>query len=185
MKQPAKTMKKSAKTALGGITASLSLVLMLLTAVFPFLTYAAPEISGTLLVIMVIELNKKWAFGAYAAVSLLSLFILPDKEAAMMYVGFFGFYPILKPILEQKLAKPLSIICKFIVFNASVTLSYLIIVYVFAIPFDGMEEFGKWAIPALLAMGNVVFILYDVVLSRLITMYLNRWQKKFHSIFKL
>jgi len=178
-------MRQSAKTALGGLTASLSLVFMLLTAVLPFLTYAAPEISGTLLVIMVLELNKKWAFATYAAVSLLSLFILPDKEAAMMYVGFFGFYPIVKPLLDSHLSRPLSWLCKALIFNVSVTVSYLIVVYVFAIPLDGMEEFGKWAIPALLAMGNVVFILYDLVLSRLITAYLNRWQKKFHSIFKL
>lgn len=178
-------MKKSAKTALGGITASLSLVFMLLTAVFPFLTYASPEIAGTLLIIMVLELNKKWAFGAYVTVSLLSLFILPDKEAAMMYVGFFGFYPILKPVLESKLPRVWEWLCKFLVFNASVCVSYLIIVYIFSIPIEGMERFGKWAVPALLAMGNVMFILYDMVISRLVSIYLNRWQKKFHSIFKI
>ena len=85
--------RNSSKTALGGIVAALSVTMMFLTAVIPTLTYALPAAAGVLLIIVVIDVDKKWAFGVYAAVSLLSLLVLPDKEAAVMYVFFFGHYP--------------------------------------------------------------------------------------------
>lgn len=178
-------MKNSAKTALGGMISALSLTIMLLTAVIPYLTYALPAISGALLVLMVIEINKKWAFCAYAAISILSFLILPDKEAAMMYVAFFGYYPVLKPFLESKISNnKLCWIVKAIVFNIAVVIAYLVIVNVFGIPIDEMEELGKWAIPILLGMGNVMFVLYDICITRLVTLYLNRWQKRFRKLFK-
>ena len=87
--------KNSTKTAIGGIIAALSIVLMLLTSAIPTLTYAIPAIAGLLLVIIVIEVNKKWAFGVYFVVGVLSMLLVADKEAAVMYVMFFGYYPII------------------------------------------------------------------------------------------
>lgn len=178
-------MKSSAKTALGGMISALSLTIMLMTAVIPYLTYALPAASGALLVLMVIEINKKWAFCAFAAISILSFLILPDKEAAMMYVAFFGYYPILKPVLESKISNnKLCWIVKAIVFNIAVVLAYLVIVNILGIPLEEMEELGKFAIPVLLGMANVMFVLYDICITRLVTLYLLKWQKKFKKLFK-
>ena len=55
-------MRNSAKTAMGGMIAALSLTIMLLTAVVPYLQYALPAMSGARLVLMVIEINKKKYF---------------------------------------------------------------------------------------------------------------------------
>ena len=57
-------MKKNTKIALCGITASLSVVLMLFSY-FPYLTYAIPALTGLIIMIPVVETGKKWAFGAY------------------------------------------------------------------------------------------------------------------------
>lgn len=177
--------RNSSKTALGGIVAALSVAMMFLTAVIPTLTYALPAAAGVLLIIVVIEIDKKWAFGVYAAVSLLSLLVLPDKEAAMMYVFFFGHYPIVKAILEGTLQNRAVLwILKCLIFNVSVVAAYLIILYVFQLPMDEMEEFGKWGVWALLGMGNVVFVIYDVALSRLVTLYMLKWRKTFRKILK-
>lgn len=180
-----KNMKNSAKTAMGGMISALSLTIMLLTAVIPYLTYALPAIAGALLVIMVIEINKKWAFCAYAAISILSFLILPDKEAAMMYVAYFGYYPILKPLLESKISNnTLCWLAKAVVFNVAVVLAYVVIVNVFGIPIEEMEEYGKWGLIGLLALGNVMFVLYDICITRLVTLYLKKWQKRFRKLFK-
>lgn len=179
------SFRNSSKTALGGIVAALSVTMMFLTAVIPTLTYALPAAAGVLLIIVVIEIDKKWAFGVYAAVSLLSLLILPDKEAAVMYVFFFGHYPIVKAILEGKLQNRAALwILKFLIFNVSVVAAYLIIIYVFQLPMDEMEEFGKWGVWVLLGLGNVVFLVYDVALSRLVTLYMLKWHKAFRKILK-
>lgn len=178
-------MRNSAKTALGGMITALSLVIMLLTAVIPYLQFALPAFSGALLVLMVIEINKKWAFCAYAAVSILSFLILTDKEAAMMYIAFFGYYPVLKPLLEAKIKQNwLCWAIKALIFNASVIAAYFIIVKVFGIPIEEMEEWGKWGIPGLLALANVMFVMYDICITRLVTVYLHKWQKKFRKLFK-
>ncbi len=178
------SVRNSSKTALGGIIAALSVTTMFLTAVIPTLTYALPAAAGILLVIVVIDIDKKWAFGVYAAVSILSILVLPNKEAAMMYVFFFGHYPILKAILEARFKSVLLWVLKFLSFNVSVILAYLIILYVFQMPFDEMEEYGKWAAWALLGMGNVVFVIYDIALSRLVTLYMLRWRKSVRKILK-
>ena len=177
-------MRKSSKTALGGIIAALSLVLMLLSTIIPFLTYVLPAAAGIILMVMVIEIGRKWALGAYAAVSILSLLILADKETAVMYAAFFGYYPILKSAIEEKLSRVWEWIVKFLLFNGAVVVAYLLIIYVFRLPVDGMDTFGKWTIPLLLVMANVMFFLFDYVLSRLVYLYLHQWRKWFRKIFK-
>lgn len=179
-----KNFRNSSKTALGGIIAALSVTMMFLTAVIPTLTYALPAAAGVLLIVTVIDVGKKWAFGVYAAVSILALLILPDKEAAVMYVFFFGHYPIFKAILEGKCRGVLLWLLKILLFNVSVVAAYLVILYVFQLPFDEMEAYGKWAIWGLLGFGNVVFVIYDIALTRLITLYMLKWRKAFRKRLK-
>ena len=178
-------MKNSSKTAMGGMISALSLVIMLLTAVIPYLEYALPAMSGILLVLMVIEINKKWALCTYAAVTILSFLILPNKEAAMMYFAFFGCYPILKPVLESTIkSNKLCWLLKAIFFNIVAVCAYLVIIYIFGMPLDDFEDFGKWTVPILLGMGNIMFVLYDICITRLVTLYLHKWQRKFRGLFR-
>lgn len=176
--------KKSSKTAVGGIVTALSIVLMFLTSIIPSMTYALPAAAGILLSLIVIEIDKRWALGVYAAVSLLSILLIADKEAAVMYIMFFGYYPVLKGVFEGKLNPVLSWVLKFTVFNIGIVLATLITIYVFNIPFDEMERYGKWAAVLLLAIGNVVFLIYDFALTNLIKLYLLKWRKTFRKIFR-
>ena len=85
---------------MGGIASALCLLLMILT-IIPIATYTMPALAGMVLIVVVIENGYSTAWMVYAAVGFLSLFICPDKEAAMLFVGFFGYYPILKGKLEK------------------------------------------------------------------------------------
>lgn len=177
-------MKQSSKTALGGIVSALSIVLMLMTAVIPFMSYALPLIAGALLILMVIEINKSWAFIVYVAVSLLSVLVVPDKEAATFYIAFFGYYPIIKSTLEKHLPNVVEWIVKLLIFNVATVAAYLFTVYVLGIPFDDMGEYGKYGVFALLGLANFVFVFYDILLTKLITLYMIKFRKSFHKIFK-
>ena len=179
-----KKIKNSAKTAIGGVVAALSIVLMFLTSVIPSMTYALPAAAGILLIIIVIEIDKKWALGVYAVVSLLSILLIADKEAAVMYIMFFGYYPIIKAVFEKHFNVAVSWLLKLIVFNISVVIAFLIVTYVFKIPFEEMEKYGKIAVIGLLAAGNLVFVIYDYALSNLIKLYNLKWRKQFRKIFK-
>ncbi|MBR6701939.1 MAG: hypothetical protein IKI78_02220, partial [Clostridia bacterium] len=136
-------MKQSSKCAIGGIVASLSLVLMISVAVVPFLTYALPAIAGAMMIFAVIEINRKWAFGIYAAVSILGLFLVPDKEVAVMYLAFFGYYPIIKSLLESKCGRVLEWALKLISFLSTMVISYYLMIKFMGVTIDEMDTWGK------------------------------------------
>lgn len=176
--------RQSTKVALCGIVSSISVVFMFMTGLFPFLTYTIPAVSGALLTVLVIEINKKWAAGAYVAISLLSFLIAADKEAAVFFAAFFGYYPIIKEILESKLSPFWEWTVKLAVFNCAVVAATVVTVYVLGIPFDETGTFGKYAALILLVVANVIFLLYDYCMTSIIDLYYSRWQKKFHSLFR-
>ena len=128
-------MSQSAKTAIGGMVTALSVVILMPTALDLFV-YALPAMAGMLTMFCVVELNRKWSIGVYTAVSLISLLLVPNKEAAIMYVAFFGYYPIVKSVLESKLPKIPEYICKFLIFNLSVICAYAVLIKLLGMPFD-------------------------------------------------
>lgn len=174
----------SFKVALGGVTAALSVLLMIAAGLTSTLVYAIPMLTGALLMVLVIELGSGFATAVYVAVSVISLLILGNKEAAVMYVAFFGYYPIIKSFLEKHLKSVLCWIIKYIIFNVAMVASYFAVTKIFMISFEDVEAFGKWALPLLLLAGNVVFAMYDVLLTRLVTIYFYRWQKYIKRVFK-
>ncbi len=165
--------KSASSVAFGGIISALAVLMMFFTGIFPFATYALPALSGLLLVVIVIDHGMKWAWCVYVAISALVVLITPDREAAAMFVLFFGYYPILKSILERIKLRVVEYVLKFAIFNVAMVVSYLLIIHVLGIP-DILEEFGElgqYGVWIMLGLGNVVFILYDITISRLICIY--------------
>ncbi len=177
-------MKQSSKCALGGIVSALSLVLMISVAVIPFLTYALPAVAGVLIVFIVVEIDKKWAFGVFSAVAILAFLLVPDKEVAMMYIAFFGYYPIIKAVLESKLPVALGWIVKVLLFNLTMVAAYLVLIFVMGIEIDEITEYGAIAVPMLLGAGSITFIAYDIALTQIISIYVLKWRKYFKRYFK-
>lgn len=96
------------------MASALTVVLLIPTA-FDLFVFALPAFASLITAFCVIELDKKWAFGVYAASSFVSLIIVPNKEAAVMYAAFFGCYPIVKALLEgKKMNKALRWLLKFL-----------------------------------------------------------------------
>ena len=59
-------MKKNSKLTLSAMMAALASVFMLLSY-FPYLTYAIPALAGLFIMVIVIEIDCKWAIGGYIA----------------------------------------------------------------------------------------------------------------------
>ena len=167
-------MSKSGKIALGGLLTALGVVLMFLTGLIPIGTYALPAIAGVLLIVAVIEIGAKWAWMIYAAVAVLSLLFAADKEAALLFVLFFGYYPVLKSFLERISNKVLSWISKFAVFNVAVVACFFLAVNFLQLPEDSFTEFGIYLPWVFLILGNAVFLIYDIALSGLVATYVEK-----------
>ena len=167
-------MSKSGKIALGGLLTALGVVLMFLTGLIPIGTYALPAIAGVLLIVAVIEIGAKWAWIIYAAVAVLSLLFAADKEAALLFVLFFGYYPVLKSFLERISNKVLSWISKFAVFNVAVVACFFLAVNFLQLPEDSFTVFGIYLPWVFLILGNAVFLIYDIALSGLVATYVEK-----------
>lgn len=177
-------MKQSSKCAVGGIVASLSLVLMISAAVFPFLELALPAVAGALVIFMVIEVDKKWAFGVYATVAILAMLLVANKEVSVMYLAFFGYYPILKAAIEGKLPSVPGWTVKILMFAGTMVAAYWLMMKFMGVTIDEMDEFGLAAIPMLLGLGTFAFVMYDIALTKFITLYMIKWRKYFKRYFK-
>ena len=158
-------MKKAKKTAICGMMSALSVVLMFFTTFTPILMYVLPILTGLIVWLVSQLIDKKWALGVYFSTSLISLILLTDKEAALTYTLFFGFYPLLKDAFER-LPKVFSWVLKFILFNASAVLIGVAGVFVFGLSGEEYSEFGKATIPILLSLANIVFLMYDNMLKK-------------------
>ena len=167
-------MSKSGKIALGGLLTALGVVLMFLTGLIPIGTYALPAIAGVLLIVAVIEIGATWAWMIYAAVAVLSLLFAADKEAALLFVLFFGYYPVLKSFLERISNKVLSWISKFAVFNVAVVACFFLAVNFLQLPEDSFTVFGIYLPWVFLILGNAVFLIYDIALSGLVATYVEK-----------
>ena len=162
--------------------ASLATVFMLLSF-FPYFVYAIPAVAGLFIMVVVIEIDKKWALMAYM-VSAVLVFLFADVESRFLYVFFFGYYPIAKALIE-KMRKPiLEWPIKFIIFNVSVISVYVIFSSFFNFSLDEFGELGKYGAYILLALGNVVFVLYDIAVSRFSMFYMVVLHPKIKKIIK-
>lgn len=173
--------RRSAQIALGGIFSALCLLLMFMTGLVPFATYALPALAGAMLVAVVVEIGPKMALLVYISVSILSVFVVPDREAAMMFIAFFGYYPILKEKLELIKTRTLEWLVKLGIFNLMIVGAYAAMTFLFGFPsmIDEMGEFGRYSALILLGFGNIVFLLYDFALTRYISVYIKWFRPKF------
>lgn len=168
-------MSKSVRLAFCGIITALSTLLMFLTGIITIGTYTLPALSGLLLSVVVIEAGPSWAWAVYCATSVLSFLIAPDKEAVLLFIIFFGYYPILKLYIEKLQNKLLSYVLKFIVFNISVITAFYISVYLMSVPKESFTVFGVYLPWMFLIIGNITFALYDFAFSNLIGLYFQRY----------
>lgn len=172
---------KSGAVAIGGVASALCLLFMFLTGVLPFATFALPAIAGMVLVAVVVENGYKVALCVYVSVSILSLFMVPDREAAMMFIGFFGYYAIIKGNLDKIKSRLLRISAKLAIFNTAVICSYAVIVFIFGLTeiIEADPVFGKYAFLILLIPANFVFAVYDIAVKRVAVAYIYWFRPKF------
>ena len=175
-------MKISAKIALSGVMTALSITLLYLGGIMWIFCYIMPQLCALLMIAVIDAADKKTAALVYAAVSIISIFAVSDKETVLTYIFFFGFYPIIRDNLMKIKSKWLSLIVRFIIFNAGIIASQLILVYVFGIPFD--EFLGRWGIVIMLLLANLIFIMFDRLYYALTFIYMKKIKPKIEKYIK-
>ncbi len=154
-------MNKSKRMAISGVFSALCVIIMFLGAVLELGMYTSPLLAGVILMLIGQKYGRKWHLSMFVAVSLLCLLLVPHMEANLMFMGFFGWYPIIRPDL-QKLPKIPRITAKLIIFNLSIIIIEYLVITLF-IP----EVLTPWMTALLLALANIAFLMYDKAIPRL------------------
>ena len=167
-------MGRTKRLTMCAMMAALGVILIYLGSLVEVLDISIAVIASLACVFAVIEYGGSAPWLVFGVTSVLSLVLVPNKFPAVMYALFFGYYPILKEKFE-KLRTLTCWICKETVFNVA-----LVIILVFA----RFLLFTYTDIPIELyiivaALCEVIFILYDIALSRLISFYVYHLRKRF------
>lgn len=164
-------MKKTKKLAFSGIMTALCVVILFLGSLFSTIDLSLSAISGMLIVLAVIELGDKHAWGIFVAASLIGFLLIPTKYTVFFFAAFLGWYPIAKRHFER-LHPVLAWSVKISAINVCLALSIWVSKSLFVLP-EGEFDFGY----LLFGLANLTFVLYDICLSKLILLYLVKLRK--------
>lgn len=162
--------------------ATLGTAFMLLSY-FPYFTYAVPAISGVLTLVVLIEIKGKWPLFTYIVTAVL-VFLFAEPEAKFMYILFFGYYPLLKAVIERIRSRVVQYLLKFAVFNSAIFIIYGILSSIIGVDISEFGRYGIIGIACMLLLANVTFYLYDVVLVRVANIYMQMVLPKLKKVLK-
>ncbi len=153
---------KTRTLATVALMTAVSVVLLYAASVLPTGRLALVAIASILPAAAVLSGGIKWGLLVYAATAALSLILLPNKTAALLYAVLLGHYSLLKSLIERLNRLVLEWILKLVVFNVLLAAVYGLCRMM------GLLVELPWAIAALALAGNVGFVLYDLAFSQLI-----------------
>ena len=150
--------------------AALGVACMYVGALFEVLDLSTAALASICVLLVLTELGGRYAWLTYAVTGVLSLILLPTKTAAVLFIGFLGFYPMAKAFFEQKFRGICCFVLKILLLNACTFLMLLAVRYVIAE--------ALWFEIMTLLLANFVFAVYDFALTRLLRAYVFVWRKK-------
>lgn len=170
---------KSRQMALCGVLSALAVVVLLLGGVIGIGTFAAPVLAMAVLLPVLEEYGPRAAVTAYGTVSILALLLVPDRELALVYACF-GWYPILRPRIARIPSRLLRLVVRLAICNAVIAVLYGMLLRLLGLTADLMDASCLLNV-VLLVMGNLVFLLLDLVLARLTNLWWRKLRKRFFS----
>ena len=154
------------RIVVSGVLVALSVIILYLGCAIEVLDITMSAIVSLLVVVIVIEMGYSYAWLTYIASAILSVILLPQKSPAIFYACFMGFYPILKSYIERIESGLVRWIIKLIVGNAAIGLMFAILLIFIPDEFEG----GVMLLITY-ALAVAAFVMYDIALSKLITLY--------------
>lgn len=164
---------KTKKLTIAAMLAALQLVLLYIGTISPSSKLALTAVAGIINAAVLIECGVSSSVLSFVAVSALGAVILPQKSIALLYIAFFGYYPLVKSAAEHIRNRAVEWVSKLAVFNLACVICWA------ALRFGFITDISLPNVAlALLWLGlNVVFVIYDIGLTKLIALYIQRIHK--------
>jgi hypothetical protein len=166
-----KERMKSFSIALPAVFSAFSLVMLYIACVVPSGLWGLVAVAGLGPLAVVASIGVREGLLCWAGSSILAFLLLPDKFCAMLFVLLFGVYPIVKSVAEKTRSVWKSVLIKLGFFNLSVSVLFLTMGALMTAALPDIAEGKLWLI---YLGGNIIFLVYDLGLNRLISFYLVR-----------
>jgi len=164
---------KTQKLTRSGLLTALSCVLIFMTSFMPTMDLTVTAIAGLITAVTMIHCGVSYSISMYAATSIISLIILPNKSMAILYTAFLGYYPILKSYFERFKKRYVQWILKLLNFNL---IFYVLWIFAREMLAGELPPVRGIMIISQLVL-NAVFVVYDIAAARLISLYLRKFSK--------
>ena len=167
-------MKKSTRyVTLSALLCALVFVSVFTASLWPTGQLAIIAFASLFIAAAVIEMGIAQGLQVYVVSSLLCLLILPNKVDALLHIIFFGYYPIVKSLVERRRNTIVQWVLKLLVFNAALFAALFFFSEVFIFP--GSIAPAQWII---YTCGSAIFAFYDYGYTKLIWLYMYRVHSK-------
>ena len=167
-------MKKTKKLTVSSLMVATGVVILYFASLFSALDLSISLLASLIILIVQIELGIKYSLSVYAATSLISLLILPQKYIALMYLFFCGIYPIIR-VYITRLGKIFAPIIKLLYFGGALTVVVLASKFLFT-----AEVYEGYMLLFFYIVCFVAFILCDMLIGKLALLYNIRLRKLLH-----
>ena len=169
------------------VLCAVAVVMLGLGAVSEVLDLPAAAAAALVLLPVLLCYGAKYALLSYAVTAVLGVLLMPQSLAAWMFAGLTGFYPVIKQRLDC-LPRLVGWLIKLLLLTA-VLLLYLAVFYFILLGGGGsfldafLTGFGEedgtplmaWAV---IALSVFTFVLFDLLIDRLLVLYYIKWQKR-------
>lgn len=163
---------KTRKITLSAVFTALTVVFLYFANIIPTARLAFAAVSSLFAVATVIEAGLLSAVFVFIGSSIIGALLLPEKTAVLIFVLFFGYYPVIKSIAEKLRTSVLKWLVKLLVFEAA----FSVIWFLFkSLIFDA--AYLETNIILVYLAGSIAFVLFDIGLTRLISFYIVRISK--------
>ena len=172
-----KTSQQVKYLTVSAMLCALGVVILGLGAVIEVLDITVAVIASLLTVYAVIEIGGAYPWLIWIVTSTIALLLLPLKTPVLFYALLTGYYPIIKQKIERRMARLPAWALKIGVLAVSMGVMWAVM-WLFAPAL--LETTGGWImIAATLVLGVFAFVLYDFCLTKMITVYFVKLQKRF------
>lgn len=163
---------KTKHITLTALLTALTVIFLSLTSILPTVRFGFAAVASLFAVAAVIESGIVSAIFVFIGSSVISAILLPDKTAVLIYVLFFGYYPVIKSLAERIRSLLLSWAVKLAVFEIAFTLVWFLFR---SLVFDA--KVLRTDVLLVYAAGTLAFLVFDIGLTRLIGFYILRISK--------
>jgi hypothetical protein len=163
---------KTRALTLSSLFTALTVVSLFIASVWPSGQLALAAVSSLFVAAAVIENSIRAGILVFVCGALLSMLLIPDKTAPLLFTLFFGYYPIVKSLIERINQTLLQWVLKLAVFNAALSAMFFLLT-------EFIFDFGDYS-PSFVVVciaGSLVFALFDYGYSKLVWFYMNRVSK--------